>query len=72
MPPAPRQLSGAFKEEASQADLAEAQRLSKAEGGDMAILESFPMQFSVKGLDAGACARLREALAAEPYVARVG
>ena len=64
-------LGGAFTREVTQAQLDEAQALARAEGADMLLLESFPLQFSVPGLSAEACARLRGALDAKDYVAEV-
>lgn len=66
-----RRLGGSFTAEATQAQVQEAQGLAAAEGGDMAILESFPLQFAVSGLGADACGRLHAALDAKPYVASV-
>lgn len=68
----PHRLGGSFTAEATQAQVDEARALAEAEGGDMAVMESFPLQFGVTGLSGEACGRLRAALDAKPYVASVG
>lgn len=65
-------LSGAYTANATQADIQEAGMLARQEGGQMLTLESFPAQFQANGLDSSGCERLRAALHAKPYVARVG
>lgn len=64
-------LGGAFTAEATQADLDEASRLAAAEGADLHIMESFPLQFSARDMALEGCERLRAALAAKAYVASV-
>ena len=67
-------LGGAFTEAATQADIdafsEDMRRFGR--GVDVAILESVPPQFSVRGLDADKCDDARALAASRPYVARVG
>lgn len=67
-----RMFSGAFTREATQADLDELHRLTRSEGWDLLVLESFPMQYQARGDGEGACGRLRAAFQQEAYVASVG
>lgn len=71
---APMQLGGAFTAEATQEDLRAFGEDMRAYGRsvDVAILESFPPQFSVRGLDADKCEDARAHARSLPFVARVG
>lgn len=65
-------LGGAFTEAATQADIQEAGALARQEGAELLVMESYPAQFQARGMDASGCERLRAALQAKAYVARVG
>jgi len=66
-------LRGAFTEAATQADMADFGEEMRAYGRDVDVrlMESFPVQFAVEGVDAARCDEAREAARAKPYVARV-
>lgn len=64
-------LSGAFTAERTQADLDDFSATVAPYSDDVAIMESFPEQFSIRGLDES-CEPLREVLLAKPYIASVG
>ena len=70
----PMQLGGAFTEATTQEDLRAFGEDMRAYGRDVdvAILESFPPQFSVRGLDADKCGDARAHARSLPFVARVG
>jgi len=65
-------IGGTFTEGATQAEMeklgAEARRL----GGDMALLESFPVQFRASGMEDAACEEFRAFAEAQPYVDVLG
>lgn len=65
-------LGGSFDENATQQDYDRAGGLAASLGGDMAFLESFPVQFAASGLTDVACQKLREDLQKEPHVRSVG
>ena len=73
-PQATVNLGGAFTEAATQDDLTafgdEMREFGR--GVDVAILESFPPQFSVRGLPEDKCDDARALAQAKAYVARVG
>lgn len=64
-------LSGAFTPERTQQDLDEFHAIVAPYSDDVAILESFPEQFSIRGITGG-CEQLRATLDAKDYVASVG
>lgn len=69
---ASHELGGTFTEEASQEQMAELQGEVQQRGGQMALLESFPVQFHAIGLGEQACEEVRTFAQESPYVAEVG
>lgn len=65
------QLSGSFTVDRTQADLDEFQALAEPYSDDVAILESFPEQFVIRGI-VGGCEQLRATLASKDYIATLG
>lgn len=65
-------VSGSFTREASQLDMEELGKLARAEGGESAFLESFPVQFVVTELMEQKCRALRAELTSRAYVASIG
>lgn len=63
-------LSGSFTAEFDSADRADFQATVAPYADDVLFLESFPEQFSVRGI-AGGCEQLRATLDAKDYVATV-
>ncbi len=64
-------LSGTFTQDRTQADLDEFNGIAARYSDDVAILESFPEQFAIRGI-VGGCDQLRATLQAKDYVASVG
>jgi len=65
-------VAGVFSANATQADVAELAARVRERGGEMAVMESFPLQFSTRGLGEADCADVRAFAALRPYVASVG
>lgn len=65
-------VGGSFDANATQQDYDRAQGIATSYGGTLALLESFPVQFSATGFTDVACQKARDALAQEPHVASVG
>ena len=65
-------VGGSFDANATQQDYDRASGIATSYGGTLALLESFPVQFSATGFTDVACQKARDALAAEPHVASVG
>lgn len=65
-------LQGAFTREATSADHEEVARIVRdATGAEIAILESFPPQFVVRGLGAAACEKAHAELAGKRSLGRL-
>ena len=64
-------LSGSFTAERIQADLDEFHAIVRPYSDDVAILESFPEPFSIRGI-VGGCEQLRATLETKDYIASVG
>lgn len=64
-------LSGSFTADRTQGDLDEFAAIVDPYSDDVAIMESFPEQFSIRGITGG-CEQLRATLEAKDYVASVG
>ena len=64
------QLSGSFTADRTQEDLDEFDAIVAPYSDDVAILESFPEQFSIRGI-VGGCEQLRSTLDAKEYIASV-
>lgn len=64
-------LGGAFTEQRTDADLQDFQRTVRPYSDDVLLMESFPEQFSIRGI-VGGCEQLRSQLDAKPYIATVG
>lgn len=64
-------LSGAFTEDRTEQDLQEFDRIVAPYSDDVLIMESFPEQFSIRGIEGG-CEQLRVDLQAKDYIASVG
>lgn len=64
-------LAGAFTVDRSDADIADFQTHVERHGGTSVLMESFPEQFRVSGLDASSCAALRAELSALAYIGSV-
>ena len=65
------QLSGSFTQDRTQEDLADFNAVVEPYSDDVAIMESFPEQFSIRGI-VGGCEQLRSTLDAKTYIAAVG
>jgi hypothetical protein len=65
-------VGGSFTEDATQADVEDLQRRLAAWGADAAIMESYPLQYQIGGLDGPSCDEVRAMLANRPYIASVG
>lgn len=65
------QLSGAFTADRTQEDLDEFDAIVRPYSDDIAIMESFPEQFAIRGIEGG-CEQLRATLDAKDYIATVG
>lgn len=63
-------LSGSFTAEFDEADRAEFNAIVAPYSDDVAFLESFPEQFSIRGIEGG-CEQLRATLGGKDYVATV-
>lgn len=61
-------LGGVFTRNASQEDLQDIQGEADARGGDLRVMESFPMQYMIDGLTQSACIELRALLQEKDYV----
>lgn len=65
-------LGGTFTEDADQGDVADLRGEAEARGGQVTIMESYPLQFDVTGLDRDACTELKAVLEQKPYTESVG
>jgi hypothetical protein len=65
------QLSGSFTADRTQEDLDEFHAIVEPYSDDVAIMESFPEQFSIRGI-VGGCEQLRATLDSKQYIASVG
>lgn len=65
-------LGGSFTQTRTAADMDDFQATVAPYSDDVAIMESFPEQFSIRDLDADGCAELRGKLLAKTYLAVVG
>ncbi len=65
-------ISGVFERSTTQADLDDFQARLAPHGASAQIMESFPMQYQIRGLDADTCADIRVLLLGLDYVAAVG
>lgn len=65
-------LGGTYTENVTEAELAAAQAQVESRGGDLALLESFPMQFAVTGVGQADCEALRAWFSNQTFVQRVG
>lgn len=65
-------LGGAFSSERTEADLQDFDATAGRYSDDIAILESFPEQFSVGSLSKDDCGALRAELLQKDYLQRVG
>lgn len=63
-------LSGSFTGDRTQEDLDEFEAIVEPYSHDVAILESFPEQFSIRGI-VGGCEQLRSTLDSKDYIASV-
>lgn len=66
------QVSGTFTEEATQEEMQALGNHTRAQGGEIAYLESFPVQFRASNLTEPACEDVRAFAADQTYVAEVG
>jgi hypothetical protein len=64
------QLSGSFTADRTQEDLDEFDAIVAPYSDDVAIMESFPEQFSIRGI-VGGCEQLRSTLDSKDYIASV-
>lgn len=64
-------LGGRFTEAATQQDMEQARGVVAARGGEMRLMESFPVQFAATGLTDVGCQKAREELADLSFVASV-
>lgn len=61
-------MGGAFTSDRSQADLEEFNQLVGQYSDDVAIMESFPEQFSIRGMNQADCEELYTKLQAKSYI----
>lgn len=66
------ELRGTFTEDATQDEMDKLQREVEDRGGDVAFLESHPVQFHATGLDEAACEEVRSFAQDADYVQEVG
>ncbi len=65
-------ISGVFERSTTQADLDDLQARLAPHGASAQIMESFPMQYQIRDLDADTCADIRVLLLGLAYIAAVG
>lgn len=65
------QLMGSFTADRTQGDLDEFHGLVAPYSDDVAIMESFPEQFAIRGI-VGGCEQLRATLTSKDYIATLG
>lgn len=66
------QVSGSFTGQATQAQMDELGDYARARGGDLLLMESFPVRFRATGLDEASCEEARAYADGRAYVAEVG
>lgn len=66
------QVGGSFRQDRADSDLDDLRATAAPYSDDVLVMESFPEQFNVRGLDEHGCNELRALLQAKAYLQHVG